>query len=103
MSLCFFAPTNSVVNRAGNIPIARRGRQEKSALILLTPPRLAVFRARRGKSFAVMARLQDIPLIVRRIGLVELSRRVWNEIIDDHLFLFAATLAYSWLFAIFPF
>src|SRR5678815_3867831 len=50
-----------------------------------------------------MARLIDVPLVVRRIGWRELFRRVWRETIDDNLFMFAGTLAYAWLLAIFPF
>jgi membrane protein len=33
----------------------------------------------------------------------ELVKRVWREIKEDHLFTWAAALAYSWLFAAFPF
>ena len=50
-----------------------------------------------------MARLQDFPVVIRRIGWREFLRRVWRELGDDHLFTFAAALAYAWLFAIFPF
>jgi membrane protein len=50
-----------------------------------------------------MARLLDVPIVVRRIGWRELFRRVRRETIDDDLFMFAGTLAYSWLLAIFPF
>lgn len=50
-----------------------------------------------------MARLIDVPIVVRRIGWRELTRRVWRETLDDNLFMFAGTLAYAWLLAIFPF
>jgi len=50
-----------------------------------------------------MARLSDVPLVLRRVGVVTFARRVWNEVQDDHLFTWGAALAYSWLFAIFPF
>lgn len=50
-----------------------------------------------------MARLLDVPIVVRRIGWRELLRRVRRETIDDDLFMFAGTLAYAWLLAIFPF
>jgi membrane protein len=50
-----------------------------------------------------MARLMDVPVVVRRIGWTELVRRVWRETLDDNLFMFAGTLAYAWLLAIFPF
>jgi membrane protein len=50
-----------------------------------------------------MARLRDVPLVVRRVGFVRFARRVYGEVLDDHLFLYSAALAYAWLFAIFPF
>src|SRR5437870_3605489 len=50
-----------------------------------------------------MARLSDVPVVLRRVGVVTFARRVWREVEDDHLFTWGAALAYSWLFAIFPF
>jgi membrane protein len=50
-----------------------------------------------------MARLSDLPLVLRRVGVLTFARRVWGEVQDDHLFTWGAALAYSWLFAIFPF
>jgi membrane protein len=50
-----------------------------------------------------MARLADIPVVLREVGLRPFARRVWNEVLDDHLLVFAGSLAYAWLFAIFPF
>jgi len=50
-----------------------------------------------------MARLSDIPLVYRRVGVVTFLRRVWNEVQNDSLFTWGAALAYSWLFALFPF
>jgi membrane protein len=50
-----------------------------------------------------MARLRDVPVVVRRIGFWRLVARVWREVGEDHLFAFAAALAYAWLFALFPF
>jgi membrane protein len=50
-----------------------------------------------------MARLHDLHTIATTIGLREFARRVWQETLDDDLFLFAAALAYAWLFAVFPF
>lgn len=50
-----------------------------------------------------MARLSDVPLVVRRVGLLKFARRVWNEVTEDHLLTWGAALAYSWLFAVFPF
>src|SRR4051812_35153143 len=50
-----------------------------------------------------MARLKDVPVVLRSVGLVPFVKRLWAEVLDDHLFTFGAALAYSWLFAIFPF
>src|SRR5258706_8199234 len=50
-----------------------------------------------------MARLSDLLPVIRRVGVVTFVRRVWGEIQEDHLFTWGAALAYSWLFAIFPF
>lgn len=50
-----------------------------------------------------MPSLGDIRTVHRTIGLPELAKRVWREVGEDHLFAWAAALAYSWLFAIFPF
>jgi membrane protein len=50
-----------------------------------------------------MARLRDMPHVFRTIGFVPFVKKVHFEINDDNLFTWAASLAYSWLFAIFPF
>ncbi|HEV8379125.1 MAG TPA: YihY/virulence factor BrkB family protein [Tepidisphaeraceae bacterium] len=50
-----------------------------------------------------MARLGDIPVIVRTIGVWELLKRIWQQVNEDNLVAWAAALAYSWLFAVFPF
>src|SRR5436190_11190888 len=50
-----------------------------------------------------MARLGDIPAIVRTVGLWGFLKRVWQQFMEDNLLTWAAALAYSWLFAIFPF
>src|SRR2546423_937091 len=50
-----------------------------------------------------MARLSDVPRCLRSVGVVAFGRRVLDEIVNDQLFTWAAALAYSWLFAIFPF
>ena len=50
-----------------------------------------------------MARLGDVPKLLHSVGVVEFARRVWRQIIDDDLFAWASALAYSWLFAFFPF
>ena len=50
-----------------------------------------------------MAQLSDLPKIFRSPGVVTMARRVWREVGDDSLLVWAAAMAYSWLFAIFPF
>jgi membrane protein len=50
-----------------------------------------------------MARLRDVPMVFRTMGFVPFVKKVYFEINDDNLFTWAASLAYSWLFAIFPF
>ena len=50
-----------------------------------------------------MPSLADVAKVHRSIGLPALARRVWNEVAEDNLFAWAAALAYSWLFAAFPF
>lgn len=50
-----------------------------------------------------MARLKDLPIVVRRIGVLTFLTNVWKEVGKDNIFTFASALAYSWLFAIFPF
>src|SRR2546428_4122842 len=50
-----------------------------------------------------MARLSDVPKVVSSIGLVGFTRKVWGQIVEDNLFTWASALAYSWLFAVYPF
>ena len=50
-----------------------------------------------------MARLRDVPKILSIVGPWEFTKRVWREIGEDEVLVWAAALAYSWLFAIFPF
>jgi len=50
-----------------------------------------------------MARLRDFPAVCRSVGFIAFCRRVWTEFSKDNLLTWAAALAYSWLFAIFPF
>jgi membrane protein len=49
------------------------------------------------------ARLTDVPKVLRAIGPWEFTKRVWKEIGEDNVFVWASALAYAWLFAIFPF
>jgi len=50
-----------------------------------------------------MARLRDVPSVIRRCGPLAFLKRLNKEIADDNLTTWASALAYSWLFAIFPF
>ena len=50
-----------------------------------------------------MARLRDLPRAIRGMGFLPFCKKVWFEISDDNLWTWASALAYSWLFAIFPF
>lgn len=50
-----------------------------------------------------MARLGDLPHVFRTVGPWTFVRRIVKETFDDHVFTWAAALAYSWMFAIFPF
>jgi membrane protein len=50
-----------------------------------------------------MARLRDVPHVLRTVGPVSFAKRVWNQGSEDELMTWASALAYSWLFAAFPF
>jgi membrane protein len=50
-----------------------------------------------------MARLSDLPKVFSSVGAFGFARRVWGQVVEDNLFTWASALAYSWLFAVFPF
>ncbi|WP_428938478.1 YihY/virulence factor BrkB family protein [Fontivita pretiosa] len=50
-----------------------------------------------------MARLRDVPVVIRQVGLLRFIKRVWVQLGEDAVFTWGAALAYSWMFAIFPF
>lgn len=52
---------------------------------------------------ACMARLTDATVVIRRIGLWGFIKRLIVQINEDNVMVWAAAMAYSWLFAIFPF
>ncbi|MDB5332259.1 MAG: ribonuclease [Phycisphaerales bacterium] len=54
-------------------------------------------------TFVPMARLSDVRKVIKSVGLIRFGMRVWDEVNKDNLFVWASALAYSWLFAIFPF
>ncbi len=47
--------------------------------------------------------MKDFPHVIRKIGFFTFCKRVWAQIGEDNVFTWASALAYSWLFAIFPF
>src|SRR6188768_2467610 len=51
----------------------------------------------------LMARLRDVPVVLRTVGPWAFLKRIVREILDDNLFTLAGGLAYSWLFALFPY
>jgi membrane protein len=50
-----------------------------------------------------MARLSDVPRVFATVGPIGFARRVYTQIVEDNLMVWASALAYSWLFAVFPF
>ncbi len=50
-----------------------------------------------------MPALKDASTAVGRVGLFRFLLRIWKQIDEDNVFVWAAALAYSWMFAIFPF
>lgn len=50
-----------------------------------------------------MARLRDVPCVLRTVGPISFAWRIWRQGNDDRLLTWASALAYSWLFAVFPF
>src|SRR5690349_23299359 len=50
-----------------------------------------------------MPRLSDVPKLAKSVGVIAFAKRVWAQVAEDNLFTWAAALAYSWLFAVFPF
>jgi membrane protein len=50
-----------------------------------------------------MARFSDVPHVMRTIGAFTFAKRVWQQVIEDNVFTWGSALAYSWMFAVFPF
>jgi membrane protein len=50
-----------------------------------------------------MARISDVPHVFRTVGAWGFIKRVYQQISEDLVFTWGAALAYSWIFAIFPF
>jgi membrane protein len=50
-----------------------------------------------------MARLRDISPAIRKVGLWTLAKRIWQQVGEDSIMVWASAVAYSWLFAVFPF
>lgn len=49
-----------------------------------------------------MATLRDVRPVLREVGLWGFVRRVWQQMNQDHVFVYASALSYAWLFAFFP-
>ncbi len=50
-----------------------------------------------------MARLREVPYVLKKVGPIEFGRRVLREIGEDGVFNMAAAVAFYWLLALFPF
>lgn len=50
-----------------------------------------------------MSRLGNVPRIVLAVGPFTFVKRVIQQVLEDNVLTWAAALAYSWLFALFPF
>jgi membrane protein len=50
-----------------------------------------------------MASLRDVVPVLRSYGTWAFTKRIWQQISEDGIFVWASALAYSWLFSIFPF
>jgi membrane protein len=49
-----------------------------------------------------MAKISDVPTVMRSMGVKGFLKNVWAEISADGVFTWASALAYSWVFALFP-
>lgn len=52
---------------------------------------------------AGMPKLRDVSVAVKKVGVVRLTKDVFDQVNEDDVLTWAAALAYSWLLAIFPF
>ncbi|MGD1277632.1 MAG: YihY/virulence factor BrkB family protein [Tepidisphaeraceae bacterium] len=50
-----------------------------------------------------MATLRDVRPVFRAMGVWPFIKRIYQQINEDNILVWAASMAYSWLFAIFPF
>lgn len=50
-----------------------------------------------------MAKLGDVGSVLKSYGLWAFLKRLWQQLSEDEIFVWASALAYSWLFSIFPF
>ena len=65
--------------------------------------RLLAKRTLIGHNLATMARLRDVGPVLRDVGIWTLTRRIIEQIVEDNVTTLGAAMAYSWLFAVFPF
>lgn len=54
------------------------------------------------RRIAAMAKISDLPGVVRSMKFVPFLKKVWAEVSADDVFTWASALAYSWVFAMFP-
>jgi membrane protein len=47
--------------------------------------------------------MKEVPIVIRKVGFFRFSRRVWSQLGQDSVYTWGAAMAYSWLFATFPF
>jgi membrane protein len=50
-----------------------------------------------------MASLRDVVPVMRSFGIWAFFKRIWQQMSEDGILVWASALAYSWLFSIFPF
>src|SRR5687768_6712498 len=50
-----------------------------------------------------MASIKDVPVVVKKLGVMGLTKKTWAEVTKDDVFTWGSALAYAWIFAIFPF
>src|ERR1700733_774262 len=50
-----------------------------------------------------MASMQEVPIVIRKVGFFRFFGRVYVQLAEDSVYTWGAAMAYSWLFATFPF
>src|SRR5581483_11388663 len=78
---------------------------KRAPLSILHPPSSVLLLSNlRNPPYKIpMARLRDVAPVLRSFGTWAFLKRVWQQVNEDGIFVWASALAYSWLFACFPF